>query len=342
MKRLVDSYLVLTLLLANVFFLLPCAEARAEANSEMRVVLVTNHADASIMPLLRAELQSLGFAVAVVDKGENEVISHDLREAARKHEAIAAFRVVVAQGTVELWVADRVTGKVVLRQVMMQTTPSKAEETQVVVQAVELLRASLLEIEAEHPSRGEVEAPPQLKQLAGISAERGTHRIALGPNLLFQSPEFGPFLLARLAYRMRVWKGWGWGIDVGIPLVSSRISAAEGDARVQPFLAGLGGSYEWELGIFEPRVALQGGIEWLALSAEANESRPSYTSDVVSPYFQIDGGTSLLFSRFVSVFVLASGGVATNSPRITFDGREVANFSRFVFGGTAGVEFRVP
>ena len=54
------------------------------------------------------------------DKGEAEVIPRDLRRAAHERNAVAAVRVLVSSGVVEVWIADRVTGKVVLRDMLAQ------------------------------------------------------------------------------------------------------------------------------------------------------------------------------------------------------------------------------
>ena len=107
-------------------------------------------------------------------------------------------------------------------------------------------------------------------------------------------------------------------------------------------MATLGLGYEWDLGFFQPRVGAHAGVEWIVLSAEANENRPSFARDVISPLFQVDAGASLLLSRHVGGFVRASLGGTTSPPSVTFDGREVADFSHLAVSGTLGVEFRVP
>ncbi len=50
------------------------ALVHAASASTATLVLVTNHRDATIIPLLRSELESLGLSVETVDKGETEVI----------------------------------------------------------------------------------------------------------------------------------------------------------------------------------------------------------------------------------------------------------------------------
>src|SRR4051794_16952105 len=70
--------------------------ARALHAEPTRIVLITSHADASIIPLLRAELSSLGVEVLEVPKSEQEVLPDDLSVAARSLHAVAAFRVLVS------------------------------------------------------------------------------------------------------------------------------------------------------------------------------------------------------------------------------------------------------
>src|SRR5262249_44043813 len=106
----------------------------AASPSGVRIVLVTNHADASITPLLRAEFEALGMHVELEDRGPNEIAPRDLDLAARRHQAVAAVRVLVGSGQVEVWIADRVTGKIVLRDVIGEDG-GKVNETLVAVRA---------------------------------------------------------------------------------------------------------------------------------------------------------------------------------------------------------------
>ena len=59
------------------------ASSPRRTDARPRIVLVTNHADARIIPLLERELSGLGLDVVTVDKGPDEVLPDDLIRAAR-------------------------------------------------------------------------------------------------------------------------------------------------------------------------------------------------------------------------------------------------------------------
>lgn len=135
----------------------------SKAAEPQTIVLVSDHADASVTSLLREELINLGLNVLVVDRGNHELTPGELIDTARENHAFAAFRVLVSEGKMEVWLADRITGKVLLREVLRtQDKPSSANQSAVVARAVELLRASLLELDVDNRPAGEVERPKTL------------------------------------------------------------------------------------------------------------------------------------------------------------------------------------
>ena len=76
--------------------------ARAAESEPATIVVIANHADAAVLPLLRAELQSLGLRVTVVGEAASKFAPGGLTDAARRYGAVAAFRVLVAEGKVEV------------------------------------------------------------------------------------------------------------------------------------------------------------------------------------------------------------------------------------------------
>ena len=74
----------------------------AASRSSVRIVLVTNHSDMGIVPLLRAEFEALGMHVELEDRGPTEIVPRDLNMVARRHQAVAAVRVLLAAGVVEV------------------------------------------------------------------------------------------------------------------------------------------------------------------------------------------------------------------------------------------------
>jgi hypothetical protein len=102
---------------------------------------------------LRAELLVVGFEL---ESGESEKEAIDPNELfARKQGATAAIRITRSSegGAIDLWITDEVTHKIVARRVVEATPAALA------LRCVELLRASLLEIEMQA-----IPAPPEVKR----------------------------------------------------------------------------------------------------------------------------------------------------------------------------------
>ena len=216
---------------------LPVAAATAVPAT---LVLVTNHQDAAIIPLLRSELEWLGMVVETVDKGQAEVIPRDLRRAAHDRNAVAAVRVLVSSGVVEVWIADRVTGKVVLRDVLAQDAGSKVSETTVVLRVVELLRASLMEVEAPHAPRGEVAAPPALYKVVGFPEQTGKLRMELAPAVIASLGGVSPSLAAAFEAGYRLSQHFTAEGVGALSLTSGSITRPEGKALVNSRIVSLG------------------------------------------------------------------------------------------------------
>jgi hypothetical protein len=130
-----------------------------------RVALIEDPADSSILPRLRAELTGLGLDVTLVPRKADEQLPRDLIEAARAADAAAAFRIVLGEGQADVWIADRVTGKVVLREMLPRG--AQIDGRVVALRAVELLRVSLLELDVRRPP---VEDAPMRESLPRDSA----------------------------------------------------------------------------------------------------------------------------------------------------------------------------
>ena len=224
---------------------LATATLRSMAVERATIVLVSNHADSAIIPLLRAELANLGLNVLVVDRGEHELTPNELKEAARSNHAFAAFRVLVEEGKVEVWLAERVTGKVLLREVLRtQARQTDASESAVVARAVELLRASLLELDVDDRPMGDIPKPAELPK-ALEPPERPPLQpvskagVALNTSfvLLDASLRTGPSPGLGVALRWQIAAHFSLVGRVATPLTGPEYSMPEGHTQLTPRLA---------------------------------------------------------------------------------------------------------
>lgn len=143
----------------------PGRPACAESGATL-VAIVTSDPNASLTRRVRAELEGLGVDVIVLKPPDEGSPSRaPLEQAARSVGAVAAVRLVAStEGRVEVWVADRVTGKAVVRE--LDAPAGRASDAAVAVGSVELLRASLMELHSGEPPHGDAPASEAVRSLA--------------------------------------------------------------------------------------------------------------------------------------------------------------------------------
>lgn len=334
----------------------PQAATRAGASVRPRIVIVTNHADAAIVPLLQGDLEALGLEVLRLDHGPDEVVPRDLTAAARTTGAVAGFRIIVAQGKVEVWIADRVTGKIVLREILTQRQSSTSELATVVFQAVELLRVSLMELEAPHPSRGETVAPPELAEIAGFPESKGAVAIAAAPSALLASRDIGLQPMVRLAVRWRLPIGQHGERSNGgrhtfhiaahgaLPLAAATLSGPEGAAEVRTMLFGASLHYAPARAVARWQPLLGIGVSALLVRAQGDATFPrsEFSFTAVSPLVLAHAS---LHCRIVDSFRLwagIDGGASLAPAELLFGPRVVAAFESYLVQGGVGVEVAIP
>lgn len=320
------------------------APTSAAAIDSPTLVLVTNHQDAAIIPLLRSELESLGLTVQTVDKGEAEVIPRDLRLAAHERNAVAAVRVLVSSGVVEVWIADRVTGKVVLRDVLPQDANSKVSESTVVLRVVELLRASLMEVDAPHPPRGEVKPPPALYKVVGYPEATGRLRLELGSAIIASVGGVGPSLAAEFETGYRLsdhFTAHGFGV---LSLLPGNIRGAEGTAKVNSRLITFG--FEAHTKPWASRVQMfaRAGAGLLSLSSRGDAQSPyvGYQREDWGPALLAGVGTRFRLTRNIALCAAIQGLRAAHPVVMQFNDTSVARFGAFVTVTSLGVVLAVP
>ena len=213
-----------------------------------KVVLVRAHGDAArwseAEQRTMAELRAVGFEVVLVslDDDDEEVARQRLQGLARANEALAAVHLwrASAGGEAEIWLVDRVTGKTSIRHVdVSDATPGEADEI-LAVRVVELLRASLLDID-EPTVHGEVKPSPALERFvparppaptprlfAPRFGVRGGFSVAGTPGGL--GAMAGPSLGAMVAFGPR--RRLSLDLDAYATAVQARVVSDAGDARV--------------------------------------------------------------------------------------------------------------
>jgi hypothetical protein len=219
-----------------LLFLLAAASVGWAADEPPRVALIEDPADATILPRLRAELVGLGLDVRAVAKKEDEALPHDLIEAARSMNAVAAFRVVVVGDRADVWIADRVTGKVVLREMLPRG--AEIDGRVVALRAVELLRVSLMELDAPHVPQGELPAPPKLSETSGLLPDPERFSLSASASFLWSPGGTSPGVGVATAL---AWRASWLGVRLfgGSMLAPARLARTEGTGEVTTRWLGL-------------------------------------------------------------------------------------------------------
>lgn len=144
--------------------------AMAQVDREIMVVLLrpvpTEPLLAESIVRIKSELLAGGFEVTVADTPSNELVpdARTLKQLAARTQPPSATLAIfgdLAQGTAELWVADRITGRSVIRRVQVETSSDRPISEVLAIRVQELLRATLVEVSVEEARPQPLEpAPP--------------------------------------------------------------------------------------------------------------------------------------------------------------------------------------
>jgi hypothetical protein len=259
------------------------AAAWAAAAPAPRVVLVRPPAApasvAEALVRLRGELLAAGFEAEVVELPLGADVRESLERLMPPTENGASATALVAvvasadPGSAELWVIDRVTGKAVVRRVNAGTADSSRAAEVLAVRAVELLRASFLELAVAPPNEEAPSVPtaPAVERWAtapleesdwtwAVEAGGATAMAVNGPWNAFLpvgrlERAFGNRLCVRLAFA-----GLGTTAHVTAPQgsadVSQNVLLAEAVVRFRHGRR------------LEPLLSLGGGVMWLNVDGQ--------------------------------------------------------------------------
>jgi hypothetical protein len=336
--------------LALLFVALGASSARGESvatpassPSRVRIVLVTNHSEASIVPLLRAEFEALGMHVDLEDRGPSEIVPRDLSLVAQRHQAVAAVRVLWAVGGVEVWIADRVTGKVVLREVI-EKGGGKVDDTLVVVRAVELLRGSLMELDAPHEPRGDVPPPPALRALAGFADDRERYWLGVSGAGMWSAGGATTVPAFTLALTWRMWRWLAWRASGATALVPAKLSAQEGTAELTLRWVEVDALWVTPPSMGRVRASLGVGVGLHALFMEGRPIAPysgeNETLWSLAP--TVSASVGYVVAGPARVVLGAWAGSMLRFSRVQFAGREVGRYGAVLAGGWLGMEIAWP
>jgi hypothetical protein len=290
---------------------------------------------------IRGELVSAGFDVHIVSVQAAEKPDGESRtwlERLAVHRGADAVVAMIGErepDSVEVWVVDKVTGKSVVRRVPFRPLSARAPET-LAIQAIELLRASFVEIELSvrgSPSEGAPAPPPEVVRFVGMEgkSERVERLgIEIGAAAVTGFDRLGPAVMPvlRLNWAIRPWL-LAHATTAGLGTRAS-VKDVVGSARVAQQFFALGVSYRFREGKrVRPFLSLSSGL--LHTSAEGETGSVEYEGQHPERWSLLfDGGLGLglgLPDRW-QLSLAAHAQMAQPYPAVRFADSVVATTSR--------------
>jgi hypothetical protein len=332
-------------LVLGLVFAAPAARSQSAPSL---VVIVTSDPAAAAARRLSKDLQGLGLDVLVLKATpENSSGRESLEKSARSVGAIAAVRLVPAGEGTEVWVADRVTGKTVIRDLVGATPETGPDD--VALGAIELLRASLMELHSPGAPPSDAELTPAVRDLSfavpaapSTPAKRPVPMLSLmvGPSVDVGLRSIGPSLGSNWALWARLGSGFGTRAFVALPIVPERASVVEGDVTVSSSVMGLGFSYDYRRGenVFAPYIGLGFAAARVVTIGSAIPPALS-TSDsawYTGGYSQL--GAGLEVTQGLRLYVDGTALLLAQAPGIRVDNRTVGRWGAPAVVGSMGLE----
>lgn len=295
-----------------------CLLLSTHAAAAQQVLLVRPEArDAALLEAferLRAELELQDFEVRLFEGLEAPRHPEGLELEAQRQSAFAAIalRRDVSGTAATIWIVDRVTGKTTLRKLSIDG--SRDGPTLLAIRAVDLLRASLVELDAGARPPADVlgvehsPPPPEVVRFA-----RTSRRFELGAGAMsLASSTLGTAFGVSLSARYRLLDRLGVGVELGGPTLGGEFRSREGSATVRQELVlacvtwnvASSSSERWEWG---PRVGV--GAAHLVATGRVAPPLVADTADAWSLMAHAGLGLAFYFADGVSLAADA-GGVA--------------------------------
>lgn len=313
------------------------------------------------------ELQALGLKVVrvasrAVGEGARRI---ELGAAAKLRRAACALRIVrfrhKGSGSVQLWLTDRVTRKTVLRTLAIAAQETRAASI-VALRVVELLRASLLElnlrrpvVKGRQPQRDPIRPPrallaiarsaavPAAMRLTGRPKRPGRFGVRLG--LVTLGGVGGTGVLGAVALAGRWSPKWYLSVELEASVSVLGEDVSHLGAKASYDLGNIRGWLLWEIlrrGRWRPSLGLGVGvlISWVrGLGAERYLAQ---TDQAVTGDLAVSAQLAIILTRNLWLRLGVVSGVSLPSVIVEFGSESVATFGLPYFSGSIGLEIRIP
>jgi hypothetical protein len=319
--------------LAAALFLAFPLDAHAAPNLVVAVVRPSDPGPmvTEVVTRVRGELVAAGFQVALVDHIAGADPGAEIRTVAQRLHPHAIFGIFeqADSGAADVWIADLLVGKTLVQRVEADArsgAPARDGSSVQAVRAVELLRASLLELVVERshlpatapPQRDVAEAPPCTPPCEPAAPPRGgSFGFEAGAAVLHSfegiGPSVSPILRAsyqpmpRVALRLTV-AGLGTRPSVGDAEGQARVTQEFGLIEVSPVLS--------TDGLVRPLVSVGVGTYHFEAQGAAAAPYEASTQELWAAVFDAGCGARLAAGRHFGVSLEAHVLFASSRPEV--------------------------
>jgi len=330
--------------IASVALAIASCVGLGAAAEETLVVVVHGPEDTALARRICAEVEALDVTVAQIVR-PRETPPVELGELARAAGAHAAIRAETTSGRVEVWADDPRSDRVIYRSSII--ADGAADE--IALEAVELLRASLLTVRVTEPAAVTPESPAPEPEVKAPPAEddaaepAGRLSVELGPMVTAATFDAPPTVNMLVGAHLQVYELLGVELVGVTPMVRTVIEEQEGRAAVH--FGMVGGGLRLGFGKPEGRWLPSGAVGCAAalfqLTARADSPFVAHDELVASPAPY--GRIALALSVHERVRVRAEVLAAWTLPRtvVQIAGREVAVLGAPLLAGALEVELLV-
>jgi len=274
----------------------------------------------------QAELSGLGFEVSVEEPSDAT-----LEHLSRDDNAVAALRIASPAGSIEVYCMDPATRQTIVRQVLIG---AEGDGSVVLVRAVELVRASLLEVAARAAvAEVRIVVPPPAPDAPMLSVEGG-------PAIVTSPGGIGASANVSLAARWHTNRHVEIGASMLLPTSASDVSGQAGRAEIRLYSPAI------EANLLAPTVAgfeLRGGLGVGALTMRMRgiPAAAVFTAredSVTTALGFARGSIGRSLGNRVRLWLDLRVAVAAPRPVVAFAGDHVASWGRPAMIGGLGVD----
>jgi hypothetical protein len=324
----------------------------ARGDERPRIVVLDDSGQPVLTERIRAELTTMGFDAAVVTLPASDNTLTGLRALTRERASVAAIRVVLDADGAEAMLFDRATGKRLQRHI----EGGVEQEARLALLAVELLRASLLELALPDAPRGDLAASAALLEAARVPP-RASPTVPLAahdPAPPIVGIEVGLGALAsrggmpsNLALALSASALLGTALHVGlfalVPMNAMTIRATEGSSTTNITI--VGGELRHQTLGRGWHAAIGGGAALSVFTTEGRGEAPLYRDSSATrfsggPFLRASIGYAL--TRTFALRVGATAGALLRPFALEFADREVARWGVPWLSAWAATEVRLP